>query len=514
MVLNHSKSFPAALEPSQALPDQTDDDQCQKIDRQQTRKSIQTRVPSWSSSAVIRALICVIIFNFSVTCSNASYNQYKHHFSQPDQATVKHVVNQGSDPPNFGDKIKRAVRDVLEYDFNLTRSERDADAQLFSPYVEQDHHHHHDHHDSDHLHDNNLHDLHDPLDTHHHDHHDHHEHHEYGHHDHGHQAHLHDFILHEKTGKRTRRTYDFTRSYQVGTSCHDIQATQGASHSGVYLIHPPNLAQGPWRVFCDLETEGGGWMVFQVRDDVEPRENFMRGWEDYKVGFGDFDREFWLGNILIWAMTNSDNYTSYELAIDLEDWSGNQRFARYRSFRLGDEADSFRMYHQNLFYGNAGDSLFSHNGLAFSTFDVDNDQRDGEFSERSCARLYKGGWWYGNCHDSNLNGWALDGPHRSFADGINWYTWTGYNYSLRKTVMKLRPQIHKPLDTGFGNYAHSSSPQKVGRNSNDLKFSAPSLPKAPANKVEVPELLSMSNTLTNPTNFKTKHTKKKHREEL
>lgn len=63
----------------------------------------------------------------------------------------------------------------------------------------------------------------------------------------------------------------------------------------MYLIHPPNLAQGPWRVYCDLETEGGGWMVFQVRDDVEPKENFMRGWEDYKVGFGDFDREFWLG---------------------------------------------------------------------------------------------------------------------------------------------------------------------------------------------------------------------------
>ena len=167
-----------------------------------------------------------------------------------------------------------------------------------------------------------------------------------------------DYPLHESTGEKTRKTYDFTKTYHVGLSCHDIQATQGATKSGVYLIHPPNLSQGPWKVYCDLETEGGGWMVFQVRDDVEPHENFMRGWEDYKVGFGDFDREFWLGNILIWALTNVDNSTFYELALDMEDWSGNRRFARYRSFRMGSERDAFRLYHQNLYYGNAGDSMY------------------------------------------------------------------------------------------------------------------------------------------------------------
>ena len=46
-------------------------------------------------------------------------------------------------------------------------------------------------------------------------------------------------------------------------------------------------------------------------------------------------------------------------------------------------------YPKNLYYGNAGDSLYSHNGLPFSTFDVDNDNRAGDFAERSCARLYK-----------------------------------------------------------------------------------------------------------------------------
>ena len=71
-------------------------------------------------------------------------------------------------------------------------------------------------------------------------------------------------------------------TFSVGLSCHDIQATQGATKSGVYLIHPPNIAQGPWKVYCDLQTEGGGWMVFQVRDDVLPKENFMRSWEGNK----------------------------------------------------------------------------------------------------------------------------------------------------------------------------------------------------------------------------------------
>ena len=96
------------------------------------------------------------------------------------------------------------------------------------------------------------------------------------------------------------------------------------------------------------------------------------------------------GNVLLWALTNNVEQTNYELVVDLEDWSGNKRYAHYKGFRVGSESDLYRLYFKSLHSGNAGDSLFSHNGLPFSTFDKDNDNRDGaEFVERSCATLYK-----------------------------------------------------------------------------------------------------------------------------
>jgi len=50
-------------------------------------------------------------------------------------------------------------------------------------------------------------------------------------------------------------------SFNVGKSCYDILVTQNASQSGLYLVHPPNIVQGPWKVYCDQESEGGGWTV-------------------------------------------------------------------------------------------------------------------------------------------------------------------------------------------------------------------------------------------------------------
>ena len=82
-----------------------------------------------------------------------------------------------------------------------------------------------------------------------------------------------------------------------------------------------------------------------------------------------------------------------------------------------------------------GDSMTEfHLGQKFSTPDQDNDVASG-----SCAVTYRGAWWYGGCHQSNLNGLYLRGSHTSEADGVNWSHWKGYYYSLKFTEMKMRP---------------------------------------------------------------------------
>jgi hypothetical protein len=69
----------------------------------------------------------------------------------------------------------------------------------------------------------------------------------------------------------------FLESFNVGKSCYDILVTQNASQSGLYLVHPPNIVQGPWKVYCDQESEGGGWTVkpFHSKNtkDIKKKKN-------------------------------------------------------------------------------------------------------------------------------------------------------------------------------------------------------------------------------------------------
>lgn len=212
-------------------------------------------------------------------------------------------------------------------------------------------------------------------------------------------------------------------------TCLEIMHRQYCDHkvpSGVYEIDPDG--KGPFKVFCDMETDGGGWTVFQRRHDGSV--DFYRSWNDYKIGFGNLLGEFWQGNDKVHRITAA---TPHKLRVDMEDFEFNTRYAEYRSFATANEVLKYKLTVSG-YSGNAGDSFSSHNNQKFSTKDQDNDAHTG-----NCATSYKGGWWYSSCHSSNLNGLYLRGSHASYANGVNWYAWRQHHYSLKVTEMKIRP---------------------------------------------------------------------------
>ncbi|XP_021568640.1 ficolin-2 [Carlito syrichta] len=209
-------------------------------------------------------------------------------------------------------------------------------------------------------------------------------------------------------------------------TCKDL-LNGGHSLSGWYTVFLPDCR--PLTVLCDMDTDGGGWTVFQRRADGSV--DFYRDWAAYKQGFGSQLGEFWLGNDHIHALTSQG---TNELRVDLVDFEGNHQFAKYASFKVEGETEKYKLVLGAFVEGTAGDSLTSHNNQFFSTKDQDNDP-----NSTNCAAQYQGAWWYQKCHVSNLNGRYLGGAHESFANGINWKSGKGYNYSYKVSEMKVRP---------------------------------------------------------------------------
>uniref|UniRef100_A0A7N8XK51 Microfibril-associated glycoprotein 4-like n=1 Tax=Mastacembelus armatus TaxID=205130 RepID=A0A7N8XK51_9TELE len=211
--------------------------------------------------------------------------------------------------------------------------------------------------------------------------------------------------------------------------CSDIYNHDQSRPSGVYTIYPVG-ATSAVQVYCDMNSEGGRWTVFQRRMDGSV--NFYRPWDHYKFGFGTAAGEYWLGLESLFHLTLRKKY---ELRVDMEDFSGNRVFARYSSFSIDPETYGYRLHVSGFRNGGAGDSLSYHNGQKFTTFD-----RDQDSSGANCARLYMGAFWYKGCHYANPNGvyrWGADSSVSLV--GVEWYHWKGYNYSLKSISFKIRP---------------------------------------------------------------------------
>ncbi|KAI0240874.1 Ficolin-2, partial [Lamellibrachia satsuma] len=82
-------------------------------------------------------------------------------------------------------------------------------------------------------------------------------------------------------------------------------------------------------VYCDLETDGGGWIVIQRRNSGSV--DFFRDWSDYSNGFGDYDGNFWIGLEVIRRLTSEYKCL---LRIELKSQAGAHSFAEYSGFRV------------------------------------------------------------------------------------------------------------------------------------------------------------------------------------
>ncbi|VDH90821.1 Hypothetical predicted protein [Mytilus galloprovincialis] len=153
--------------------------------------------------------------------------------------------------------------------------------------------------------------------------------------------------------------------------CNDLKGTM--YHSGVDHIYPSG-APG-YKVYCDMDTDGGGWTVFQYRSGGLLSFH-TKLWADYKNGFGEVSGEHWLGNSLA-------------------------------------------------------------NNMQFTTADRQNDGRGKGFN--CAKDNYGGPWWYTSmCGSSDLNGEYVNvGKGVSDGKGVVWNGWKGWDYSMKVTKMMM-----------------------------------------------------------------------------
>uniref|UniRef100_A0A3B3ZQN6 Fibrinogen beta chain n=1 Tax=Periophthalmus magnuspinnatus TaxID=409849 RepID=A0A3B3ZQN6_9GOBI len=249
-----------------------------------------------------------------------------------------------------------------------------------------------------------------------------------------------------------------------GKECEDI-FRRGGLESQMYLVRP-DPSSAPYRVYCDQQTQNGGWLVIQNR--LDGSVDFGRRWDDYRKGFGNIaldvgkghcqtPGEYWLGNDRISQISKMGPTT---LLVEMEDWSGTKVQPKLKpnsiltQLKLNSDSTNYVLA-VDVYSGTAGNCLLEgsteliginrtmtiHNGMMFKRLPLN----PGDPSKQ-CSREDGGGWWYNRCHSANPNGrYYMGGAYTKLMakhgtdDGMVWMNWKGSWYSLKAISMKIRP---------------------------------------------------------------------------
>ncbi|XP_066934896.1 microfibril-associated glycoprotein 4-like [Clytia hemisphaerica] len=205
----------------------------------------------------------------------------------------------------------------------------------------------------------------------------------------------------------------------------------GYTKDGVYYINFNGYRQ---KVFCDMTTEGGGWIVMQKRFDGSV--DFNRDWESYKKGFGDVYGEHWLGNEFVHRYTDRFLKVGQEVEMIAEatGFDGLKASVKYSPFFLAPEAAKYNFGGFNCQGRSVCVSWGETSAKSFSTKDQDND-----LSGMNCAEYYRAGWWFNACASVNFNGpYSQTSVLQVQGQGITWDTFYDQYTALKTTEMKIR----------------------------------------------------------------------------
>lgn len=235
--------------------------------------------------------------------------------------------------------------------------------------------------------------------------------------------------------------YNVSCLYWLFRDCQELFQV-GERQSGLFEIQFQGFLL--FLVNCKMILDGG-WIVIQRCYDGLVDFNWF--WEVYKVGFGDFYGEFWLGLEKVYSIMGDCNSC---LVVQLWDWDGNVELLQFFVY-LGGEDMVYSLQFIVFVVGQLGVIIVLFSGFFVFFFIWDQDY---DFCrDKNCVKSFFGGWWFGICSYFNFNGqyfcFILQ-QWQKFKKGIFWKIWWGCYYLLQVIIMLIQFMVVEVVFQCFG----------------------------------------------------------------